>query len=298
MRFRRLLIGLLCLAGLAVLLDFGVAAYSEYRVSRLLRTGSSLSADPAINFHESLRHPFVVQAMDGDFLGVDIRARTMRPDIPGQISVEADLTGIHLSMRNLVDGNVRKVPVDEVTGRVRFEPTELGRVFQIPDLQVYGPYADSSDISADADAAASTATPTKAAALILQGTVPIGPDADAASVTDPRDDSRDHTTKKTNAVKVHVLAEMRLDGDQIRITATAISGRDLQADTDSVLPGQQRIVVPEADRPAVLAHFTRTIDIKNMPFGMAPAKVQASGGQLVVTGTATETTVDLDRLQP
>ncbi|MVU79222.1 DUF2993 domain-containing protein [Nocardia sp. ET3-3] len=295
MRFRRLLIGLLCLAGLAVLLDFGVAAYSEYRVSRMLRAGSELSADPAVSFHESPRHPFVLQALDGEFTFMEIRGRAVRPDIPGQITVEADLNGMHLPMGDLVDGNVGKVPVDEVQGRMRIEPAELGRMFQIPDLEVFGPEMDNSDESSDAG----TATATTVGSVILYGTVPIGPDADATAVTDPHGIAGDKTTKKTNSAKVHVLAEMRLDGNQIRITATAIAGRDLQNDPDSVLPGQQqRPVITEQDKPAVLAHFTRTIDIKNMPFGITPTKVKASGGQILVEGKARDVTVDLHRLQP
>ncbi|BAW10147.1 conserved hypothetical protein [Nocardia seriolae] len=285
------------MAGLAVLLDFGVAAYSEYRVSRLLRTGSNLSADPAITFHESLRHPFALQALDGEYVGMDMRARAMRPDIPGQVTVEADLQGVRLSMRNLIDGHVGKVPVDEVRGRVRFEPTELGRLFQIPDLQVHGSDSDLTDGSGGSGGAGTT-LPGSVTSIILQGTVPIGPDAEAAALQDPRGDSRDKTAKKANTVEVHVLAELRLDGDQIRITATAISGRDLQSDTDPLpTPGQQRIVIPEQDRPAVLAHFTRTIDIENMPFGIVPTKVEPSGGQIVVSGIGRNVTVDLDRLQ-
>ncbi|MET8422829.1 LmeA family phospholipid-binding protein [Nocardia sp. NPDC004860] len=289
MRFRRLLIGLLCLAGLAVLLDFGVAAYSEYRVSRLLRTGSDLSADPEITIHESLRHPFVAQALDGQYGNIDVRARAMRPDIPGRITVEANLTGVHLSMRNLVDGNVGQVPVDEVQARMRIEPTELGRLFKIPDLQVFGPPTDKSDGSGGSGSVPTT----NGGTIILEGTVPVGPDADTVAVTDPRGDGGEKVTKK----KVHVLADLRLVGDEVRITATAIAGRDLQADTDSVLPDQDRIVIPEQDRPAVLARFTRTLDTKNMPFGIVPTRVQASGGQIVVEGAGRNAIVDLDRLQ-
>ncbi|MFE3256774.1 LmeA family phospholipid-binding protein [Nocardia sp. NPDC059091] len=289
MRFRRLLIGLLCLAGLAVLLDFGVAAYSEYRVSRLLRTGSDLSADPEITIHESLRHPFVAQALDGQYGNIDVRARAMRPDIPGRITVEANLTGVHLSMRNLIDGNVGQVPVDEVQARMRIEPTELGRLFKIPDLQVFGPPTDKSDGSGGSGSVPAT----NGGTIILEGTVPVGPDADTVAVTDPRGDGGEKVTKK----KVHVLADLRLVGDEVRITATAISGRDLQADTDSVLPDQDRIVIPEQDRPAVLARFTRTLDTKNMPFGIVPTRVQASGGQIVVEGAGRNAIVDLDRLQ-
>lgn len=287
MRFRRLLIGLLCLAGLAVLLDFGVAAYSEYRVSRLLRTGSELSADPEITFHESIGHPFVVQALDGVYSSVDVRARVLRPDIPGQITVEANLRGTHVSMRNLIDGNVGRVPVDEVLSRVRIEPAELGRMFNIQGLQVFGPPTDKSDGSGGSGGTGVTTT----GAVILEGFVPVTPDADPAlsvQIPDPRGDGGEKITTK----KVHVLAELKLEGNQVQVTATAISGRDLQGDADT-----EPTIIPEQDRAAVLARFTHTIDIKNMPFGIMPTKVEAIGGQIVVEGTARNVTVDLDRLQ-
>ncbi|QVI22131.1 DUF2993 domain-containing protein [Nocardia tengchongensis] len=289
MRFRRLLIGLLCLAGLVVLLDFGVAAYSEYRVSRLLRTGSDLSADPEITFHESLRHPFVAQALDGQYSNMDIRARAMRPDIPGKIIVEANLKGVHLPMRQLIDGEVAQVPVDEVQARMRIEPNELGRLFKIPDLQVFGPPTDKSDDSGNAGSTG----PKTTGIIILEGTVPLGPNADAVAVTDPRSDTAQKVTKK----KVHVIAELRLEGTEVRITAMSIAGRDLQADSDSVLPEQDRTVISEQDKPAILARFTHTIDTRNMPFGIAPTSVEAIAGQIVVEGTGRAVTVDLDRLQ-
>ncbi|MGW2660891.1 LmeA family phospholipid-binding protein [Nocardia tengchongensis] len=289
MRFRRLLIGLLCLAGLVVLLDFGVAAYSEYRVSRLLRTGSDLSADPEITFHESLRHPFVAQALDGQYSNMDIRARAMRPDIPGKIIVEANLKGVHLPMRQLIDGEVAQVPVDEVQARMRIEPNELGRLFKIPDLQVFGPPTDKSDGSGNAGSTG----PKTTGIIILEGTVPLGPNADTVAVTDPRGDTAQKVTKK----KVHVIAELRLEGTEVRITAMSIAGRDLQADSDSVLPEQDRTVISEQDKPAILARFTHTIDTRNMPFGIAPTSVEAIAGQIVVEGTGRAVTVDLDRLQ-
>lgn len=131
---RKLIIGLLCLAGLAVVIDFGAAAYSEYRVSRSLREGADLSADPEVTFHG---FPFLRQAFNGRYDNIQITARSMRPDIPGEIAVEATLTGMQLPLGDLVDGRVRSVPVDRVDVRMRVEPVELGRLFGIPDLQVH-----------------------------------------------------------------------------------------------------------------------------------------------------------------
>lgn len=273
MSFRRVIIGLLCLAGLAVVLDFGAAAYSEYRVSRLLREGSDLSADPEVTFHG---FPFVAQALDGSFKDVDIRARAMRPDIPGEIMIEASLDGVRVSMGDLIDGNVRKVPVDQVEARMRIEPTELGRLFKIPDLQVFGPPADKSDGSGGSGGTGMTTS----GPIVLTGTVP------------PR--TTDATTGSTTTGKgqlVSVLADLRLDGDgQIQIVAIDLyHGQEATATPVAVLP--------ELPREQVLAWFTRTIDTRDLPFGVRPAKVEAVGGQIMVEGRGKNVTIDLDRLQ-
>lgn len=273
MSFRRVIIGLLCLAGLAVVADFGVAAYSEYRVSRLLRESSDLSADPEVTFREAIGYPFVVQALDGRYKEIKVRARAVRPDIPGEIMVEGKLTGVKLPAGDLFDGNVRKVPVDEVHAQIGFYPTELGRLFKIPDLQVFGPPADKSDGSGGSGGTGLTTS----GPIILTGTVSLTPDTAPVLGTTER------------GKPVSVLADLRLDADgQIQIVAT-----DIYYGTEAT----PAAVVPEVNRELVLAKFTRTIDTRDLPFGVRPTKVEARGGQIVVEGVGKNVTIDLDRLQ-
>ncbi|MCP2279895.1 Protein of unknown function [Nocardia amikacinitolerans] len=267
---RKLIIGLLCLAGLAVVVDFGAAAYSEYRVSRTLREGADLSADPEVTIHG---FPFLGQALDGRYQSMVIRAAVVRPDIPGEISVDATLTGVHTSMSDLADGNVRKVPVEKVQAAMRIEPVELGRLFNIPDLQVHSRPADKSDGTGGSGGTGMTTE----GALVLTGTLP-------GSTAQPG------KSGAQNGDKVAVQAELTLDGDQVKIVAT---GFYRSSDTDLTTTA----VVPEADRPAVLARFTRTIDTKDLPFGVRPTKVFALGGQILVEGKGENVTIDLDRLQ-
>ncbi|WP_330252013.1 LmeA family phospholipid-binding protein [Nocardia sp. NBC_00565] len=265
---RKLIIVLLCLAGLAVVIDFGVAAYSEYRVSRALRVGADLSADPEVTIHG---FPFLTQALDGRYQNVDVRAHIMRPDIPGEVSVEATLTGAHLSLSDLSDGNVRTVPVDRAEGRMRLEPTELGKLFKIPDLQVHSAPGNKSDGTGGSGGSGMTT----GGQLLLTGTMP------------------GKTPSKPGAPlggdNVSVTADLTIDGDQVKIVATSIY-RGTGTDTTTA-------VVSEAERPMVLEQFTRTIDTKELPFGLRPTKVYAMGGQIVVEGKSENVTIDLDRLQ-
>ncbi|MET8652998.1 MULTISPECIES: LmeA family phospholipid-binding protein [Nocardia] len=269
---RKLIIGLLILAGLAVVIDFGAAAYSEYRVSRALRVGADLSADPEVTIHG---FPFFGQALDGRYQSVGIRAQAVRPDIPGQIYVEANLTGVRLPFRDLSDGKVRRVPVEKLDARMVIEPVELGRLFNIPDLQVHSRPADKSDGTGGSGGSGMT---TNADGLILTGTLPGTGSREGGNGAQLAGD------------KVSVQAELKLVGDQVEITATGFyrgTGPDLPTGVE----------IPEAERPAVLARFSRTIDTKELPFGITPTKVFALGGQIQVEGKGENVTIDLDRLQ-
>ncbi|MFR9750804.1 LmeA family phospholipid-binding protein [Nocardia sp. 004] len=268
---RKLIIGLLCLAGFAVLVDFSIAAYSEYRVSRALRDGADLTADPEVTMHG---FPFLGQAWNSRYDNVEIRARANRQDIPGEIALEATLTGVRLPVGELVEGSLRSVPVERVNSRLRVEPTELGRLFDIPDLQVHSrpeektAKANKADEIGDSDDSGMTTTD----ALVLTGTLPKFPGT------------------QYSGQKISVQADLLLEADQVKIVATDFYRADSGAETMPVA------AIPETERPAVLALFTRTIDTKELPFGIQPTTVSAKGGQIVVEGKGTDVTIDLDRL--
>jgi len=266
---RKLIIGLLCLAGLAVVVDFGAAAYSEYRVSRSLRAGSDLSADPEVTFQG---FPFLRQALAGRYDNMELSARGKRPDIPGEIALEATLTGMQLPPRALVDGNVRSVPVEHVHVGMRVEPTELGRLFDIPDLQVHSRPADKSDGTGGSGGSGMTTE----GALVLTGTVPSTPSGQLSA-------------RRMGGEEASVQADLILDGDQVRIVATGFyQGPGHETPTPNI---------SEPEQAAVLARFTRTIDTNELPFGIRPMEVSALGGNVVVEGEGDNVTVDLDRLR-
>ncbi|MFD4356158.1 LmeA family phospholipid-binding protein [Nocardia sp. NPDC058518] len=278
---RKLIIGLLCLAGLAVVIDFGAAAYSEYHVSRQLRAGADLSADPEVTFHG---FPFTAQAMSGRYDEVTIRARGMRPDIPGEIGIEATLKGLHAPASQLLDGAARNVQVERIDARMRIEPTELGKLFGIPDLQVHTRPADKSDGTGGSGGSGMTT----AGALVLTGTLATAPNGRVlgAGVV---------PTGSSTRVPVQVQADLLLDGDKVRIQATGFYRDSDSGPSDATTTTKSEI--PEADRAAVLDRFSRTIDTKELPFGVAPTEVSALGGQIVVEGVGRNVTIDLDRLQ-
>lgn len=265
---RKLIIGLLILAGLAVVIDFSVAAYSEYRVSRALRQGADLPADPAVAIRGV---SFLTQAVGGRYDDVWIKASGNLPHTPGEYEFEANLTGVRIPLHDLVDGSLRSVPAEEVASSLRIGPTELGRLFTIPDLQVRGPQQDKSDGTGGSGGSGMTSTGDEP--LCLLGSLPELP------------------TTQYGSSKVFVQADLSLDGDQVKVVATGFCGA---AGNEKTVP---ETAIPEAIRPAVLARFTRTIDIKELPFGVHPTKVRADGGWIVAEGKGVNVTIDLDRLQ-
>ncbi|MGU3432290.1 LmeA family phospholipid-binding protein [Actinomycetes bacterium M1A6_2h] len=256
---RKLIVGVVALLAIALVADFGTAAYSEYRVSRALRDGGDLTADPEVTIHG---FPFLTQAARGDYSRVEIRAQDVPTDYVNKTTIEATLRGVHIPASDLVDGSVRTVPVDRLDGRVRIEATDLGQFLGIPDLQVSAPPADKSDGTGGSGGSGKTTT----GAVVLSGTVSVGPLNTAVSVT----------------------AELQLDGDKVNIVASDFYfGPEGEAD----------FTIPDILKPTVLGLFTKTIDRQQLPFGITPTSVYAEGGEIVIEGTGTDLTIDLESIR-
>lgn len=256
---RKLVIALLCVVGVAVVIDFAAAAYAEYRVSRELRTSADLSADPAVTIRG---FSFLAQAIRGRYKGIDIIAQGVQSDMLGETRLEASLEGVRIPARNIAEGRVSTVPVDKLYGRVKFEATELGQLLGVPDLEISAPPGQKSD---GTGGSGGSGRPTNGE-IVLTGTVPINGEQ----------------------TRVSVRADLLIDGTRVRIVARdyyygPTGGSDTPALTDA--------------RPAVLQQFSRTVDTRQLPFGVVPTAVYAQGSQIVIEGTAEHLTIDLDQLQ-
>lgn len=256
---RKLIIGIVFLLGLGLVADFGAAAYAEYRVSRELRTGASLDADPEVTFNG---FPFLTQALGGKYDDVYIRATGVQSDIVGEVTVEADLRGVSVPFSDLVNGTVTELPVDKLDGRMGINATELGKLLGIPDLQVSSPPADKSDgTGGSGGTGASTA-----GAIVLSGTVAVGP----------------------LESQVSVQANLVLAGDQVKIVASNLYfGAE----------GEANFSIPAALEPVVLGMFSYTIDPQSLPFNVKPSLVYAEGGRIVIEGSTENTIINLADLQ-
>src|SRR5690606_40190630 len=133
------------------------------------------------------------------------------------------------------------------------------------DLEVHSRPADKSDGTGGSGGSGMTT----AGALVLTGTLPKAPSGQqGASFTGER---------------VSVAADLLLDGDQVRIVATGLY-------SDELSPVPSGPVDDEADSPAVLAMFTCTIDVKELPVGIRPTEVSAMRGHRAVAGRGADVT--------
>ncbi|NUS45718.1 MAG: DUF2993 domain-containing protein [Mycobacteriaceae bacterium] len=272
---RRVIVGLAFLVGLAVLVDFSAAAYAEYRVSRAVRAGADLNADPAVTIHG---FPFLAQVGRDNYRDIEIRAREMRPDIVGGMYVVAHLRDVQMPLSKLLDGSVRTVTAGGVDASIFIDPTALGHLLGISDLQVSTPPADKSDGSGGSGGSGMTT----AGPIVLMGTVPIS-GGTAGDVPVAQTDGAAGTTQR-----VSVQARLVLENGRIRIVADQLYvGRLGRPDTP----------VPDADLPGVLARFSKVIDFPPLPFGLAPTTVGAHGGQIILSGAGKRLTLKLDQLQ-
>nr|WP_206037824.1 LmeA family phospholipid-binding protein [Rhodococcus sp. HNM0569] len=247
------------LIGLAVVVDFGAAAYAEYRVSRQVRHGADLHADPEVTVRG---FPFLTQVANGRYDDVSIRAQGVHSNTVGEVTVEANLRGVEASLSELVDGSVENLPVERLDGRLLIGATELGRFLGIPDLQVSAPPASKSDGTGGSGGSGMTTS----GGVVLTGTVPVGP----------------------LTTTVSVQADLVLQGDEVQIVASDFYfGPEGHAD----------FTVPEPLAPTVLGLFTRTIDTQELPFGVRPTKVTAEGSQIVIEGVGDNVTIDLREMQ-
>jgi hypothetical protein len=133
---RKLIAAVVVLVGVALLADFGSAAYAEFRVSRELRSTLSLAADPDVRING---FPFLTQAVAGDYRSVDVRASGVPVTGFGEVTVEATLRGVRVPFSDVVSGRVSRVVADSVQARVRIGATDLGRYLRVPDLEVSEP---------------------------------------------------------------------------------------------------------------------------------------------------------------
>ncbi|WP_041450843.1 LmeA family phospholipid-binding protein [Hoyosella subflava] len=252
---RKLIVGALGVVVVLVLAELGTAAYTEHRISRALRASAELSADPDVVIHG---FPFLLQAARGEFHGIEIRADRVDTDIAGRVTIEANLEDVTLEPEAWYVRRTDALHARELEGRIVMHQIELGEFFDIPDLRI-------TPLPTGVIDAFGTATPTTIARfrpVLLTASFP------DLGISD----------------EVNVEARLRLAGTQLHVDPLRYyTGRD----------GSWENPVPEELHDEVLRSFSITIDVQEVPFGLAPAVAFPQGGRLVVEGSGENVSLEL-----
>lgn len=244
------LVGLIIVA---VLADYGTAAYAEYRVSKEIRNELALNSDPDVRI---TGFPFLLQVAKGNFSQVNVRAVGVPMSELGQVTVESTLYNAKVSAAQIFGGSLNKIVVGELDGRLRINETQLGQLIGIPDLKVSAPVADPT-----LGTSGGGAYKKPKSGIVLTGTVSLG-----------------GVLKQ----QVSVNADLALQGKQVRIIATGLASGG-QANKSLTLAAPLTEIA--------MQKFSLTIDSDYLPFGIAPTTVQADGADIVVEGKGTNVTI-------
>lgn len=267
---KRLIVGLLVLAGLLVAVDFGAAAFAEAAVSRQMRQEIGLPRDPAVRING---FPFVTQAAAGRYSSIDVT--TDRLDVGPLQEVEVVVHLVDVRAPGGLRGDPATLQVRELDSTVRVGANDLERLVAVSGEDVERMRIESVDSDAleqlvedGADPAVADLDPDTLARLV--GTVEDLPDPD------------DPTAEQEGEVAVLVVLDLS-DG-QVRIAPQDVRRNG----DDEPLPAEAAQAFGDL--------FAVTVDPGALPLGVRPTTVEARDGVIQVSGTARN--VDLAPAQP
>lgn len=250
---KRLIIGLLVLAGLFVAADFGAAAVAESAVSREMREQLGLPDDPDVRING---FPFVTQALAGTYSSIDVSAPRLQVGDLTDVEVTAQLREVDAPLSQLLGSGPRSLQVAEADGTVRVGADDVERLLDgVDDLRIS---------AVDAEALARAAED--------------GGDA-ALAALDPGTAARlDGTTSALGEeIPVSVIVSLELDGGVARIVP-----RDIRVGADPE-------PLPSAIQDAVRDRFTVSVDPGSLPLQVTPTELRATeDGVLEISGSTTD----------
>jgi hypothetical protein len=252
---RRLVIGLLVLAGLLVAADFGSAALAESAVSREMRTQLGLADDPSVRING---FPFLTQAISGQYSSVDVDADRISVGQLKELSVSAQLRDVQAPLSMLLGSGAKSLQVSEVEGTVQVPAKDLEQLVpDIADLRIETLDQGALDQIADDadDPALAEMNPKNTVRLVGTG---------------------QFLGQKTEAT---VIAALELVDGQIRITPKNVQ----LSGTAAKLPTQVQRTLTQL--------FTIKIDPGKLPLQVTPTDLRAENGTLEVSGKARDLTL-------
>ncbi|ASU80443.1 DUF2993 domain-containing protein [Actinopolyspora erythraea] len=253
--FKKFTITLVVLLGLLLAADFGAAAAAEYQVSKKMGEKLEGNRDPGVRI---TGFPFLTQAARGDFRDVRLRVPDVDVGPLRDVDVRARLHHARLSTFGMLTGGSSRIRVEEVTGSVRIDESDLDGVLPVRDLRITP--AEGSDASAATAGGSGGDSSTR---VRMRGKVDIAGTTNRVAVTGG----------------LHLRdGELRIVPDELELDNSAVGRVDLAGPFEK----------------AILRQFDTSVDPGGMPFDVRPTAVRVERGALVVAGTAENVIIDGD----
>lgn len=248
---KRVIIGLLVLAGLLVGADFGAAALTESAVSRQMREQIGLPDDPDVRING---FPFTTQALSGTYSSIDVTADRLSVGPLQEVEVVAQLREVVAPLSEVLGSGPKSLEVGEADGTVRVGADDVERLIgDVERLRI-----ETVD------------------ARVLADLVEDGGDPGLADLDPDRAARLAGTTQVLGTetdVAVVVALELEDDGT-VRIVP------------QDVRLGDDDEPLPDVLQEAVRQRFSVSVDPGTLPLRVVPDELRAVDGVLEISGSA------------
>ncbi|QKT06330.1 DUF2993 domain-containing protein [Gordonia sp. X0973] len=276
--------------GALVTIDTFRAGRSEHRLAEALMASPRVDFEPEVTLGG---FPYWSHARRGEFPGLTITARGVAAAGPAELAgvpqtcastpCRAELGVRADEVKGMDTGRwsaTRPIMLTAVTASAKLDSVNLGRMLDITDLAVNTPApANRAGGGGPGDGLLERTT-----GVLLTGTVSLPP-----SRPSPRTQVRYPPSSQRftgQRVRVSVLVDLAVDGNDLVITAT-----DFYGGPEEHADGR----VPAQFRAAVLARFSGRVPYPRLPWGVSPTKANSAGSDILISGTAPYLTVAPDR---
>lgn len=258
-RLPRVLIALVVVLGVLVAADFGFRWFAEHKVSEQLHAQLHGKKQPKVNVHG---FPFSTQALGGDYRNITVRAsgvpatKTVR-----ELGFHLNLRHVHAPLGKLISGELKRVPVDAVDGRVSIKDSDIARMLHLPNIRL-GP-ASIKSVLADE-----------------QG----HPDGDTEHGTRAGFRLQSSTSILGKPTKVTVFGLVSVAHGHLAAAPKRLEISNSVIDTS----------LPKSLTSRVLDRFVFEVDPDTLPFSVQPERVRVSKGTFSVNGRARNVVLKTD----
>lgn len=260
----------------ATLVDFAVAARSEFQMSRAIAASPRVTIDPEVTLQG---FPFLTHAAQGEFTGAIIAARDV--PLPGcaglggcRGELGATLGALRVQSSRFAPDDV--VDTDSVSAYTKLDAVTVARYLRITDLTVSTPAPDGKAGGGGPQDGA----PSRSSGVVFTGTVALPPSAGDDPQHPPSASAFDGPKARVS-VSVDLLV---VDGRLVIRATDFYTGPERHADDD----------VPPEMRSAVLARFSLELPTIPLPWGLAPQRAESLGGDLLLRADTGRSHLRLD----